>query len=111
LLLLYPFYFFLRESRVHLLISKNHTLNNGSAGYNSNLERISRNAGERLSARWDYICPDSTKGDYPTESIPEEILEEYCKTIQKLIDFPFAEVDGESVMPHIIGLTEEAFEL
>ena len=62
-------------------------------------------------ARWDYICPDSTKGDYPTESIPEEVLEEYSKTIQKLINFPFAEVDGESVMPHIIGLTEEAFEL
>ncbi len=62
-------------------------------------------------ARWDYICPDSTKGDYPTESIPEEVLEEYSKTIQKLIDFTFAEVDGESVIPHIIGLTEEAFEL
>ena len=55
-------------------------------------------------ARWDYICPDSTKGDYSTESIPEEVLAKYCGTAQKLIEFPFAEGDGESVVPHIIDL-------
>ena len=61
-------------------------------------------------ARWDYICPDSTKGDYPTESIPEDVLAKYSETIKKLIEFPFAQVDGESVVPHKIGMTAEGFE-
>ena len=60
-------------------------------------------------ARWDYICPDSTKGDYPTESIPEDVSAKYSETIQKLIEYPFADVDGESVEPHTIRMTDDGF--
>ena len=60
-------------------------------------------------ARWVYLVPDHTRGEYPVESVSAATAARYGDAIRRMIELPPAQSEDGTDAPHLLKLSQDAF--